>query len=699
MRSKWFVVLSISMTSGIIFAQDNPTKSAPTYQLESITVTGNPLYDTLPSELDDAYTIESATVGTKIPSAVHHIPQSVSIVTQQMMRDRNVQSFDQLASKIPGLRVLENDDGRSSVFARGYEYDEYHVDGLPAPMQSINGTLPMLAAFDRVEVMRGPSGLFNSGGEMGGVVNFVRKRPLDILTGNVALTAGNLHQYGATADINQAWKNIGARLIASTNSKTPKVSQGRNHAQMLYGALDIDLAEKTTLGLAYLYQQRHLKPDNGLPVNANRQLLTLPNHDFYGANWNHFDMRSHDFFIDLKHGFHNGAYGTMALRYSDRDSNMNYAFAQSALNPSGRFTGAGLGGNVQQKAWSFDMAYSQPFRLWGNVSEYVVGVDARHFSTDTTRGRSKFVGMSVWNLNHLPYRDILANSQGKGLSHSQDTLTGMGIYGKLTLRPIKKLALIVGARAGNWKINHQNKVNGQSQTRTEHGQITAYGGWVYDIDPHHHFYGSYSSLYTPQTEIDRFDRLLKARQGQQYEIGIKGNYADDLLQMRLSLFQITDKNTAIAVPTRRYSEASGRRKVKGIEAEINGEITPKWKISAGYAYMQSHVQQSQDKQEGMFLLMPKHLFNLWSTYQIHPKWNIGAGVSAMSSFESSQKIKTSGYAVVDAMASYQINAKTQLQFNINNIFNRNYYKRVGSIGTFNMPGEGRNMSVQLRYDF
>ena len=104
------------------------------------------------------YRAFAATVGTKIPATPR---------------------------EIPGLRVLSNDDGRSSVYARGYEYDEYNVDGLPAQMQSINGTLPNLAAFDRVEVMRGPSGLFDSSGEMGSIVNLVRKRPGDSFAASV----------------------------------------------------------------------------------------------------------------------------------------------------------------------------------------------------------------------------------------------------------------------------------------------------------------------------------------------------------------------------------------------------------------------------------------------------------------------------------------------------------------------------------
>ena len=185
------------------------------------------------------YSAFAATVGTKIPATPREIPQSISIVTNQQIKDRNVETLDQLARKTPGLRVLSNDDGRSSVYARGYEYDEYshppkvsdkarrrrqyavvrrgdatqyeafggclyNVDGLPAQMQSINSTLPNLAAFDRVEVMRGPSGLFDSSGEMGGIVNLVRKRPGDSFAASANAGYGSDKQYklGGTSPAN-----------------------------------------------------------------------------------------------------------------------------------------------------------------------------------------------------------------------------------------------------------------------------------------------------------------------------------------------------------------------------------------------------------------------------------------------------------------------------------------------------------------
>lgn len=127
-------------------------------------------------------------------ASLRDIPQSVSIITTQQIKDRNADTFDQLARRIPGMRVLSNDDGRSSVYARGYEYSEANVDGLSAPMAGIYGSLPNLFAFDRVELMRGPSGLFDSSGEMGGTVNLVRKRPTADFQGHFAAAGGTQKQ-------------------------------------------------------------------------------------------------------------------------------------------------------------------------------------------------------------------------------------------------------------------------------------------------------------------------------------------------------------------------------------------------------------------------------------------------------------------------------------------------------------------------
>lgn len=113
----------------------------PITRLNAITVEGNRFYEMPSSEASGGYGIDSATVGTKTPATLRDIPQSVSVVTREAIDDQRLVTLDELGRRTPGVRVLSNDNGRSSIYARGYEYDEYNIDGLPVPNTSVAGSL------------------------------------------------------------------------------------------------------------------------------------------------------------------------------------------------------------------------------------------------------------------------------------------------------------------------------------------------------------------------------------------------------------------------------------------------------------------------------------------------------------------------------------------------------------------------------
>ena len=658
------------------------------------------------TETNRDYSAFAATVGTKIPATPREIPQSISIITSQQIKDRNVETLDQLARKTPGLRVLSNDDGRSSIYARGYEYDEYNVNGLPAQMQSINGTLPNLAAFDRVEVMRGPSGLFDSSGEMGGLVNLVRKRPGEDFDASASAGYGTEKQYKLGGDITgklNADGTVRGRVLAETTGKSPKPAKKNNHHETAYAALDWDINPDTTAGVGYLYQQRHITPDNGLPAWKNGKLLPLPQKTFTGADWNHFDMQSHDVFADLEHYFANDAYGKIGLRYSDRDAKSNYAFAGSALNDQLQITPTGLGTNIKQNALAFDASYSQPFNWGGMRSEYVVGADYNHFKTKNEQGRARALGgeTDYRALGSLPYTNVLdkARSGAKGFARSlsKQTLDEAGAYGKLVVRPREDLALIGGGRIGHYQLRSGD---GKSQEKRHGTPVTGYAGIVWDFSKTDSLYASYSSLYRPQTEVDKNDRLLKPRRGDQIEIGHKGSYLDDRLNTRVSLYRLQDKNAAASIAgDNNHYTALGKRVMQGVELEASGALTDQWRIHAGYSYLSPKIKTaSTTRDAGIFLLMPRHSANLWTTYDIGNA-TIGGGVNAMSGIKSSQGVRGGGYATFDLMAAYRITPQLNLQMNVDNLFDRKYYTRVGSTNTFNIPGAERSIMATLRYDF
>lgn len=702
-------VFRINMTAATVLAAlSSSVFAAQTADLETVHIKGQRSYNAIATEKNGDYSSFAATVGTKIPASLREIPQSVSIITNQQVKDRNVDTFDQLARKTPGLRVLSNDDGRSSVYARGYEYSEYNIDGLPAQMQSINGTLPNLFAFDRVEVMRGPSGLFDSSGEMGGIVNLVRKRPTKAFQGHAAAGFGTHKQYKAEADVSGSLNSDGSvrgRVMAQTVGASPRPAEKNNHHETFYAAADWDINPDTVLGAGYLYQQRRLAPYNGLPADADGKLPSLPQHAFVGADWNKFKMHSHDVFADLKHYFGNGGYGKVGMRYSDRKADSNYTFAGSKLNNAGKADVAGLGTDIKQKAFAVDASYSRPFALGNTANEFVIGADYNHFRSTNEQGRSTVASnIALDGFHSVSYVDLIQNARAgaHGYKHTLDTenLDKFGVYGKSVFHPADGLSLISGGRLGHYKIESGD---GKTLHKASKTKFTSYAGAVYDMDGSNSLYASASQLYTPQTSLDTDGKLLKPRQGNQFEVGYKGSYMDDRLNTRVSFYRMKDKNAAAPLNPNnkktRYA-ALGKRVMEGVETEISGAMTPKWQIHAGYSYLHSQIKTaSNSRDDGIFLLMPKHSANLWTTYQVTPELTIGCGVNAMSGITSSAGMHAGGYATFDAMAAYRFTPKLKLQINADNIFNRHYYARVGGTNTFNIPGSERSLTANLRYSF
>ena len=507
-------------------------------QLESITVEGNRLYDMPSSEQSGGYTVPAATVGTKTPAELRDIPQSISVYTSDYIRDRQFVNLDDLAKYSTGLRTLSNDSGRSSIYARGYEYDEFNIDGLPAPMASINGTLPSLSPFDRVEVMRGPSGLFNSTSEMGGIVNMVRKRPTREFQGSLTGRYGSWDTHYLEADLSGPLDEQGrvrGRTVISRADTNGEVDYNANTSESFYGALDIDLSDATVMSFGLIHQTKDILPHNGYPAAIDGSLEDFSRSTYLGADWGDFDSRGTDVVAELTHRFDNGGYGRVAVRGSRRATDYLYAFTARNVN-SGATSLAYTARDLEQDTLAVDANYSQPFELLGQVSEFVIGSDFKRYETEYADARGNLGAIDV--ASYQP-----GDTSKPNVTFGTPTETDereAGLYAKLTFRPIQRLALIGGARVSSFEGENSSA----TQDVRESGYVTPYGGLVLDLDDQHSLYASYSQVFKPQSEAGADGRIVDPREGEQYEVGIKGSYFGGDLNARITAFQLTDENRA-----------------------------------------------------------------------------------------------------------------------------------------------------------
>jgi outer membrane receptor for ferric coprogen and ferric-rhodotorulic acid len=678
-------------------------------QLDPVTVEGRGQTNAATTQGTGSYTSPVTTVGAKDPTPVRQIPQSISIVTRQRIEDQNMTRLEDAARRTAGMTVLTNDHGRSSIFARGYELDSYLVDGLPAPLSSVYGTQPDLAMFDRVEVLRGPPGLFNGAGEPGGTVNLARKRGLDQFGIDGSVTLGSWHHFRAEADVTGPLTESGrvrARGVGSFQDQDTFVDITHNRGSLGYGSFDVDLTEATTVSLGASRQDKDITPFNGLPAYADGRLLKVDRSTFIGADWNRFDNSSNEGFFEVEHQLEDGGHIKAGARYVDRDVDFKYAYAGTAVNPAtNTVTLTALQRDYTETSLALDSHVSKPFELLGQTHNIVVGADYRRYDQRLKQGTANIAGaINVFSPNpNVAEPNIAYSLRTKNVPEQYSG------YGQLRIKPLTPLTAILGGRLSYYHLDSTNQATNTVTKVDIDGEFTPYAGLVLDLTKNLSAYASYTEIFQPQTNLASNGQPLDPRVGDQYEVGLKGDFLDERVTASLAFFKTTDTNRAVAdTANPAFSVASGEVETKGIELEVGGFVAPGWGVFASYFYLLSEYLKGTPAQTGQVFntWTPKHTFNLWTRYAfsegMFKGFSVGAGAKAVSSYyaqSGSTRWVQDAYAVFDAQVGYDLTENVNATLSVNNIFDKEYYSRVGSETVFNYYGEPRSVWLKLGAKF
>jgi outer membrane receptor protein involved in Fe transport len=109
-----------------------------------------------------------------------------------------------------------------------------------------------MAFYDRLEVLRGASGLLQGTGSPGGAVNLVRKRGQSEKTVTLTTRAGSWDRYGVQLDVGgplNAEGTLRGRAVVDEARSHSFVDYVNDRSRSLYAALDYDISPDTTVGL------------------------------------------------------------------------------------------------------------------------------------------------------------------------------------------------------------------------------------------------------------------------------------------------------------------------------------------------------------------------------------------------------------------------------------------------------------------
>ncbi|MGA6107933.1 TonB-dependent siderophore receptor [Pseudomonas solani] len=697
-------------------------------ELGATTITSSLLGDT--TEGTGSYTTGSTRTATKLPLSIRETPQSISVITSQRIRDQEMVSLEDVLTQAPGVlykKKSNSSDEEVGIFSRGMKIENFQVDGIPTVFEpSMSSQSNDMAVYDRVEIVRGATGLLSGIGQPSATINMVRKRPTREFAASVQGSAGSWDNYRTEVDVSGPMNEQGTlrgRLVGAyqtANSFTDRLSTER---QVAYGVIEADLSERDTVSFGIDYQVRNCDACGyfGFPAfYSNGQRTDFKRSFNSAADWSYADRQRTSIFGTYEHRFDNEWMAKVAVTNVRDDNDVEYGWFSSNGYPNQQ-TGAGT--SLYFAKWpskpeqnSVDAYASGPFNLFGREHELVVGASAMRYRSNTgayplwvDRSGS---GWDPTIPNVFEWRGDISKPPFNRIGDLEYSQRQYAAYSTARFKLTDDLSLILGSRLSYFKVDQTSAYYGYDPTslkKRENGELTPYAGIVYDLDDNHSVYASYTSIYKPQSSRTVEGKFMDPTEGDSYEVGAKGEYYDGRLNLTAALFE--SKLSNYAVGTGLYDAfdnemvAPAKIKIKGLELEVAGELMPGWQVQAAYSHVNTYYPQGVDVNVGF----PRNNVKLFTTYDLTGDLNrltLGGGVrwESATRYGNTQVIpgttlqaKQGSYALVDLLARYRFDEHFTGTLNVNNLFDKEYYASTSVYS--DLYGEPRSLTASLRWEY
>ncbi|HEU5135012.1 MAG TPA: TonB-dependent siderophore receptor [Steroidobacteraceae bacterium] len=655
---------------------------------------------TLPTIRVEA-TAEATSTAAKLPLSLRETPQSVTVVTRERLDDQNLQSLHEVLDNTPGIYSYAWDTERVIFTARGFVVDNLMYDGVPAETnpgtESIDETIDT-AMYDRIEIVRGATGLMTGAGSPAASINLYRKHAdSKEFASSLGLTVGSWDDHRLDVDLSTPLTGDGsvrARLVGVYQDTESFQDLYNKEKTVLYGIVDADLSTNTRLSVGVDYQDNQPSSNtwgsfplflaDGSPANWPRSVTTA-------TDWAFWDRQTTSAFAELQHSFENGwsLRSTLSWRRFEEDLALFYVYGFP--DPE---TGEGLepyayrsDGKITSLA--LDVHATGAVSLFGREHELVVGYNgskAEASGNEYAHGDLPAVGnFFEWDGTY-PLPDF--DATGYLLTDIDSRQNGFYVAGRFVLAD--RLKAIAGARYSTWETDHFYLYDSPDVTfHDEYEKVIPYAGLIFDISEHYSAFASFTEIFKPQLTRDADNRYLDPIDGNSLEFGIKGEHFDERLNTALTLFETKQDN--VATPAfdedgspimledgTQASIAIDGTRTRGFEFEASGALGERWNASLGWTrYLIEDA-------DGLAVrtFVPRTLvrgFTTWRPAALE-KLTLGAGVNWQSESFTQVGGPAGGVLLhqgdvtqISLMARYQFTPEISAQLNGNNLLDEKYY--------------------------
>jgi len=651
---------------------------------------------------------------SRTDTSVRDLPQAISVITQDLIRDQAISSMADVVRYVPGMGMAQGEGNRDTPIFRGNgSTADFFIDGMRDDVQYFRDVYNI----ERVEVLKGPNAMIFGRGGSGGVLNRVSKQADWSTVRDASLQFGAHDRRRGTLDLGGSASDAVALRVTGLYENSGSYRDGVFVERYGFNpTMSFDLGEHTSATLGYEHFSDERIADRGVPSFHGRPLDTDPSTFFGNAALSPVEATVDAFNSLIEHEFGNGVALRNRSRWADYDKVYQNVFP-GAVSADG--------------ATVLLLAYRDPtrrknvfnqtdliFAVEGGAVEHTLlaGVEFGHQETDNLRLTGFFPAATTGGAERtsisVPVSDPIARvpisfraGPSDGDRHSEASIAALYVQDQITFSP--KWRAILGLRYDSFEVDFRNNRN-SSEFESDDGLFSPRAGLIFrPIDPLS-LYASYSIAHQPRageqlTSLNPSNAALDPEKFRNYELGAKWDVASNLT-LNAALYRLDRTNVVVpnpADPTRSIL-VDGQR-TEGFELEVVGEITEAWRVMGGYTWADGEITRTQSATVAAgnsLAQLPEHSFTLWNRFDVNAKWGFGLGaIRRGESFAATDNTVTlPGYTRVDGAVYFALNQNVQFQLNAENLLDKEYFPNAHSNNNIT-PGSPRAayLGVTLKF--
>jgi catecholate siderophore receptor len=634
------------------------------------------------------YAAQRTGTATKTDTPLRDVPQSVTVITQEAIRDLSAQNLGDVLRYVPGAGYAQGEGNRDTPVLRGQSTTaDLFIDGLREDVQYYRDFYNI----DRVEVLLGPNAMIFGRGGTGGVINRVTKQADWEQRREVRLQAGSFGLWRGSLDLGQAINENAAFRLLGMYEESDSYRDGVNIKR--YGinpTFAFRIGDSTLIRASYEYFRDERTADRGVPSFRGRPLDTGRSTFFGDPGRSPVEAQVNALNLSAEHRFANGMLLRNQFRFADYDKFYQNVFP-GAVSANGQTVSIAAYNNetrrqnlINQTDLVFDLP-TGPFQ-----HKVLAGVELARQETDNYRNTGYFTSVGanatsfVTPLGASRINVPVTFRQSATDANNSSVATTAAFYLQDQVQLLPGLQLIAGLRFDHFNVDFRNNRNGQSLEQTDNTVSPRIGlVWQPLQQLPLSLYASFSNTYLPRAgeqlaSLTATNQSLKPERFTNYEVGAKWDIRP-AFAVTAALYQLDRTNVAATDPTdiTRSILVDGTR-TRGFELGARGRVTDKWSVLGGWAIQESEITSDQSatvRKGNNVPFVPHNTLSLWNRYDFLPQFGAGLGVVHQSGYYAAtdNAVRIPAFTRFDAAFYWNITDRITAQANFENLFGAKYY--------------------------